>query len=238
MKKRLTSLLAFQGQNPLGIDIYKKYIGFKDRYLYHGHVDDTHLDYIKSSHIVFNADDILKQPINYYNCVINHLALPREQENIPKYIRSLYQIIKPNGLIILSVPNKIPYLNILHWYTKLLPDATSEYEQTIPTQDSICTILGDNAFEIVDIVKPKKELLLKPDVYYNPSGIYDPCWRACDPFWEYVSEKELLRIDKVVSSLFKQMKMYEYIKEVEKEREKYAQVYFKIATKTPYRIFY
>ena len=50
MIKRFTSMLAFQGQNPMGIDVYKKYITSKDRFLYHGKVDDTHLDYLKNSY--------------------------------------------------------------------------------------------------------------------------------------------------------------------------------------------
>ena len=32
MKKSLTSMLAFQSQNPLGIDIYKKYVHSTDRF--------------------------------------------------------------------------------------------------------------------------------------------------------------------------------------------------------------
>ena len=47
-----------------------------------------------------------------------------------------------------------------------------------------------------------------------------------------------MRIERVIASLFKQMKIYDYIKEIDKDREKYGQVYFVIARKTPYRVFY
>ena len=237
MIKRLTSILAFQGQNPLGIDVYKKYITIKDRFLYHGNVDDTHLNYLKTPHIVFAPEDINKQPINHYDCVINHLALPT-RERVPKYIQSLYKIVKPDGYIILTVPNKIPSLHLLHWYTKLLPDASAEYAATIPSQQDLCEWLGYNAFEIVDIIKPKKELMLKPNIYYNPSGIYDLPWISCDPFWNYVEKNEMMRVERVISNLFKQMKIYNYIEEVDKDRKKYEQVYFVIARKTPYRVLY
>ena len=237
MKKGLTSMLAFQSQNPLGIDIYKKYIHYTDRFLYHGKVDDTHLEYLKTPHIINNIDQVNQQPINYYDCVINHLAIP-PRESVKDYIQSLYKIAKPNGLIILSLPNKYPYLGALHWYTKLLPDATLEYASTIPSQDELYTWLGDNAFKVIDIIKPKDELMLKGEVYYNPSGIYDPCWQQSDRFWEYVSQEELARIERIVPTLFKHMKIYEYIKEVDEYRKKYGQIYFIVARKTPYREFY
>ena len=230
-------MLAFQGQNPLGIEIYNKYISLKDRYLYHGKVDDTHLDYLNNPHVVFKAEDIDKQPINHYDCVINHLSLPR-REDIPNYIDSLYKIVKPDGYIILSVPNKYPSLNCLHWYTKLLPDASAEYASTIPSQDELCTWLNDNAFELVDIIKPKNELMLKKEVYYNPSGIYDETWMTYDPFWKHVEKNDLMRVERIITSLFKQMKMHNYIEDTDKERIKYGQVYFVIARKTPYRILY
>jgi SAM-dependent methyltransferase len=234
MKKRLTTMLAFQGQNPVGIDIYKKYITMKDRYLYHGKVDDTHLDYLKTPNVVYEVEDIDKQPINHYDCVINHLTLPT-REKISSYIQSLYKIVKPNGFIILTVPNKYPNLECLHWYTKLLPEASTEYASTIPSQEELCNWLGNNGFKIIDIKKPRKELMLKKEVYYNPSGIYDPAWISVDPFWEWVEKKELMRIERILSSLFKQMKIYAYIEESDKDRMKYGQLYFIIAQKTPYR---
>ena len=234
MIKRLTTMLAFQGQNPLGIDVYKKYITIKHRFLYHGKVDDTHLDYLKNPTVVYQVEDINKQPINHYDCVINHLSLPIREE-IPNYIQSLYKIVKPNGFIILTVPNKYPNLECLHWYTKLLPDASAKYASTIPSQEELCDWLGNNAFKLIDIKKPKKELMLQKEVYYNPSGIYDPAWISLDPFWEWVEKKDLMRIERVISSLFKQMKIYDYIKDCDKDRTKYGQVYFIIAQKTTYR---
>ena len=39
MRKRFTTMLAFQGQNPLGIDVYKKYITIN-----HIHVIKTGID--------------------------------------------------------------------------------------------------------------------------------------------------------------------------------------------------
>ncbi len=237
MMKRFTTMLAFHGQNPLGIDVYKKYITTKDRFLYHGKVDDTHLNYLKTPHIVFTPEAIDKQPINHYDCVINHLALPTRKE-IPSYIQSLYKIVKPNGFIILTIPNKYPSLDRLHWYTKLLPDTSAEYATTIPSQEELCDWLCNHAFKLVNIKKPKKELMLKKEVYYNPSGIYDPEWISIDPFWEHVEKKELMRIERVISSLFKQMKIYDYIEESEKDRIKYGQIYFVIAQKTPYRELY
>ena len=237
MRKRFTTMLAFQGQNPLGIDVYKKYITIKDRFLYHGKVDDTHLNHLKTPHVVSTLEEIDTQPINHYDCVINHLSLPT-REQIPDYIQSLYKIVKPDGYIILSLPNKYPSLDCLHWYTKLLPDASAEYASTIPSQEELCDWLGDNAFELVDIIKPKSELMLKKEIYYNPSGIYDPVWISCDPFWEHVEKNDLMRVERQISSLFKQMNMYDYIQEIDKDREKYGQVYFVIARKTPYRVFY
>ena len=56
---------------------------------------DTHLDYLKTHNVVY---------------VI---------EEIPNYIQSLYKIIKPDGFTILSVPNKYPSLESLHWYREL-----------------------------------------------------------------------------------------------------------------------
>ena len=237
MRKRFTTMLAFQGQNPLGIEVYKKYITIKDRFLYHGKVDDTHLNHLKTPHIVSTPEEIENQPINHYDCVINHLALPT-RETIPDYIQSLYKIVKPDGYIILSLPNKYPSLDCLHWYTKLLPDASAEYASTIPSQEELCDWLGDNAFELVAIEKPKSELMLKKEIYYNPSGIYDPAWISCDPFWQHVDKIKLMRVERLIASLFKQMKMYDYIHEIDKDRKKYGQVYFVIARKTPYRIFY
>ena len=237
MIKRFTSMLAFQGQNPMGIDVYKKYITSKDRFLYHGKVDDTHLDYLKNPNVIITPDEIDKQPINHYDCVINHLSLPT-RESIPKYIKSLYKIVKPKGYIILTLPNKYPSLDRLHWYTKLLPDASAEYASTIPSQDELCDWLNDNAFEVVDIIKPKSELMFKKDVYYNPSGIYDEAWMSCDPFWKHVEKKDLMRVERIITSLFKQMKMHDYIEDTEKDRKKYGQVYFIIARKTPYRLLY
>ena len=230
-------MLAFQGQNPMGIDVYKKYITSKDRFLYHGKVDDTHLDYLKNPNVIITPEEIDKQPINHYDCVINHLSLPT-RESIPKYIKSLYKIVKPDGYIILSLPNKYPSLDRLHWYTKLLPETSAKYATTIPSQEELCDWLCNHAFKLVDIKKPKKELMLKKELYYNPSGIYDPDWIACDPFWQHVEKKELMRIERVISSLFKQMKIYDYIEESEKDRIKYGQVYFVIAQKTPYRELY
>ena len=237
MIKRFTSMLAFQGQNPMGIDVYKKYITSKDRFLYHGKVDDTHLDYLKNPNVIITPDEIDKQPVNHYDCVINHLSLPT-RESIPNYIKSLYKIVKPKGYIILSLPNKYPSLDCLHWYTKLLPDASAEYASTIPSQDELCGWLGDNAFEVVDIIKPTNELMFKKDVYYNPSGIYDEAWMSCDPFWKHVEKKDLMRVERIITSLFKQMKMHDYIEDTEKDRKKYGQVYFIIARKTPYRLLY
>ena len=80
--------------------------------------------------------------------------------------------------------------------------------------------------------------MLKKEIYYNPSGIYDPCWISCDPFWDHVEKKDMMRIERIISSLFKQMKIYRYIEEVDKDRETYGQVYFIIARKTPYRVMY
>ena len=237
MKKRFTTILAFQGQNPLGIEIYKKYIDIKDRFLYHGREDDTHLDYLKTPYVVSRSEEINNQPINHNDCVINHLALPTREE-IPNYIQSLYKIVKPDGFIILSLPNKYPSLDCLHWYTKLLPQASAEYASTIPTQQELCDWLDEHAFQLVAIQKPKKELMLKKEIYYNPSGIYDPCWISCDPFWDHVEKKDMMRIERIISSLFKQMKIYLYIEEVDKDRETYGQVYFIIARKTPYRVLY
>ena len=77
--------------------------------------------------------------------------------------------------------------------------------------------------------------MLKKEVYYNPSGIYDPAWISVDPFWEWVEKKELMRIERILSSLFKQMKIYAYIEESDKDRMKYGQLYFIIAQKKPYR---
>ena len=237
MKKRFTSILAFQGQNPLGIDVYKKYITLKDRFLYHGKLDDTHLEYLKTPHVVVAHKDIDKQPINHYDCVINHLALPTLEE-IPDYIQSLYKIVKLDGLIILSVPNKYPNLKSLHWYTKLLPDASAKYASTIPSQEELCDWLGDNAFDIIDIIKPRKELMLKKEVYYNPSGIYDPEWISSDPFWDYVEKKDLMSVERVIASLFKQIKIYDYIKEVDNHRKQYGQLYFVVARKSHCRTWF
>ena len=237
MRKRFTTMLAFQGQNPLGIDVYKKYITIKDRFLYHGKVDDTHLNHLKTPHVVSTLEEIDTQPINHYDCVINHLSLPT-REYIPNYIKSLYKIVKPKGYIILSFPNKYPSLDCLHWYTKLLPDASAEYASTIPSQEELCDWLGDNAFEVVDIIKPTNELMFKKDVYYNPSGIYNEAWMSCDPFWKHVEKKDLMRVERIITSLFKQMKIHDYIEDTEKDRKKYGQVYFIIARKTHYRLLY
>ena len=77
--------------------------------------------------------------------------------------------------------------------------------------------------------------MFKKDVYYNPSGIYNEAWMSCDPFWKHVEKKDLMRVEIIITSLFKQMKIYAYIEESDKDRMKYGQLYFIIAQKTPYR---
>ena len=47
-----------------------------------------------------------------------------------------------------------------------------------------------------------------------------------------------MRVERIITSLFKQMKMHNYIEDTEKDRKKYGQVYFIIARKTPYRLLY
>lgn len=238
MKKRFTTILAFQGQNPLGVDIYKKYIAIKDRVLYHGHKEDTHLNYFKSVDIITHSKELSRQNDKTYDCIINHLALPSSNKDTVAYIQLLHQKLNPNGLCILSMRNIYPNLQHLHWYAELIPEASNKYQSTLPSQEYMYSTLLDNAFNVIDIIKPKEELILKPEIYYNPSGIYDPLWKSMDPIWQYVTTDELSNIEKKVSTLFRETRINTFIEKHSKGREKYGQLYFMIARKSTCREFF
>jgi len=161
------------------------------------------------------------------NQVVQHIDMDTESRpNLSKAYTEMFRVLKPGGIVVMSTRSKEPAYTDLYWYTQLMPKAVAAMCKKVPSREECEEAMVNAGFEHTLSCCPLNQSIVKPDVFTNPEGPFDPAWRRCESFWSIVTPEEMESMQVKLRTMIDAGTVKEFIEAGEKKRKAAGQTLF------------